>query len=60
MSDSTRDDEIRWRAHQIWMDRTAKGIPGTPESDWKAAEAELDKQQQGNTGNSYTKTGDKE
>jgi hypothetical protein len=57
MSDSIRDDEIRWRAHQIWLDRTAKGLPGTPESDWRVAELELENQNA--SGNSYTKSPEK-
>jgi hypothetical protein len=35
-------NEIRERAHQIWLYRTENGIPGTPESDWYAAEAEME------------------
>jgi hypothetical protein len=35
------EDRIRERAHQIWLERIAKGEPGTPESDWAKAEEEV-------------------
>jgi hypothetical protein len=33
--------DIRKRAEKIYNNRIAKGIPGTPESDWMQAEKEL-------------------
>jgi hypothetical protein len=35
------EELIRERAHQIWLERTARGQPGTAESDWHLAELEL-------------------
>jgi hypothetical protein len=37
----SREDLIRERAHQIWLERMARGQPGTAESDWHIAELEL-------------------
>jgi len=33
--------EVRAHAYAIYLDRAQLGVPGTPESDWMAAEAEL-------------------
>jgi hypothetical protein len=35
------EELIRERAHQIWLERMARGQPGTAESDWRLAELEL-------------------
>jgi hypothetical protein len=35
------ENDIRKRAEKIYNNRIAKGIPGTPESDWMQAEKEL-------------------
>jgi hypothetical protein len=35
------EEDIRKRAEKIYNNRIAKGIPGTPESDWTQAEKEL-------------------
>jgi hypothetical protein len=35
------EEDIRKRAEIIYNNRIAKGIPGTPESDWMQAEKEL-------------------
>lgn len=34
-------DEIAAEAYYIYRDRSAKGLPGNPESDWLAAEKKL-------------------
>jgi hypothetical protein len=38
---SFTEDDIRKKAEKIYNNRIAKGIPGTPESDWMQAEKEL-------------------
>lgn len=35
------EEDIRRRAYEIYAARTLRGEPGTPESDWMDAEAEL-------------------
>jgi hypothetical protein len=35
------EEDIRKRAEKIYNNRIAKGIPGSPESDWIQAEKEL-------------------
>ncbi len=35
------DEQIRAKAHQIWMARQEDGEPGNPDSDWQAAVDEL-------------------
>jgi hypothetical protein len=35
------EDLIRQRAHALWLERLARGQPGTAESDWRIAELEL-------------------
>jgi hypothetical protein len=35
------EDLIRQRAHAIWLERLARGQPGTAESDWRIAELEV-------------------
>jgi hypothetical protein len=37
----SHEDAVRERAHQIWLERMARGQPGTAESDWHLAELEL-------------------
>jgi hypothetical protein len=34
--------DIRAKAHQLWKQRTAAGIPGDDKDDWSAAERELE------------------
>lgn len=34
-------DEVRRRAYEIYLQRTQRGEPGSPESDWGRAELEL-------------------
>jgi len=38
---SITQEDIRKRAEKIFNNRIAKGIPGSPESDWLQAEKEL-------------------
>ncbi len=33
-----KETEVRTKAEQLYRDRIAKGIPGTPEEDWFKAE----------------------
>jgi Protein of unknown function (DUF2934) len=35
------EEKIRERAYEIWLERTARGQPGTAESDWRIAELEI-------------------
>jgi len=35
------EEDIRKRAEKIYNNRIAKGIPGSPETDWLQAEKEL-------------------
>ena len=35
------EDAVRERAYAIWLERVARGQPGTAESDWRLAELEL-------------------
>jgi hypothetical protein len=37
-------EQIRQRAHEIYEQRIAKGLPGDAEGDWLRAEAELGRQ----------------
>jgi hypothetical protein len=37
----SHEDAVRERAHEIWLERVARGQPGTAESDWRIAELEL-------------------
>lgn len=36
-----REEQIRRRAHEIWLERVAQNQPGDAESDWHRAELEL-------------------
>jgi hypothetical protein len=36
----SHEDAVRERAYAIWLERTARGQPGTAESDWHLAELE--------------------
>ena len=35
------DEQIRAKAHQIWLARQQTGEPGTPDADWKDAVSAL-------------------
>ena len=35
------EEAIRERAYEIWLERMARGQPGTAETDWHLAELEL-------------------
>jgi hypothetical protein len=34
-------EEIARRAYEVYLERCQRGLPGTPDSDWTRAEAEL-------------------
>lgn len=36
-------DDLRRRAYEIYLKRQSAGSPGSPDSDWKQAERELNK-----------------
>lgn len=40
----SHEDKVRKRAYEIWANRVADGRPGTAESDWLAAEQELEEE----------------
>jgi hypothetical protein len=37
----SHDELVRERAYAIWLERIARGQPGTAESDWRIAELEV-------------------
>jgi hypothetical protein len=41
----SHEDAVRERAHEIWLERVARGQPGTAESDWAIAELQILAQQ---------------
>ncbi|MEP0913079.1 DUF2934 domain-containing protein [Leptolyngbya sp. GB1-A1] len=43
----TTDIKIREKAYQIWLDRHARGMPGTSESDWLKAKRLIEQEQAG-------------
>lgn len=42
----SREEAIRERAHALWLERMARGEPGTAETDWHIAELEFDQKKQ--------------
>ncbi|MCC6322801.1 MAG: DUF2934 domain-containing protein [Phycisphaerales bacterium] len=34
-------EQIRWRAYELYCKRAASGMAGTPDGDWQQAEREL-------------------